>query len=66
MLQRQSPVQTCARRWMIQLAIGPTSLGMCRFCREVREFKNSIDTGVTMDNPGRIRLLFHHPPQQVS
>ena len=42
MLQQRLPVQTCAHHWMIQPADGPTSLGMCRFCREVRKFKNSI------------------------
>ena len=43
MLLQQSPVETCTHNWMIQPAAGPTSLGMCRFCREVREFKNWVD-----------------------
>jgi len=43
MLQQQSPVQTCAHHWMIQPAISPTSMGMCRFCLELREFKDSPD-----------------------
>jgi len=34
--------QTCRHYWLIEPANSPVSLGLCRFCFETREFKNSI------------------------
>ncbi len=36
--------------WVIQPADGPVSLGVCKFCRETREFRNYID--IWEWNPG--------------
>ena len=32
----------CNHHWIIESPNGPTSIGKCRACGEVREFKNSI------------------------
>ena len=32
----------CRQHWIIEPADGPVSRGMCRVCRETREFRNSI------------------------
>ena len=33
----------CTHHWMIETSSGPTSKGVCRLCREDREFDNSPD-----------------------
>ena len=33
---------TCRHHWVIELANGPVSWGVCQICHEVKEFKNSI------------------------
>ena len=33
---------TCCHHWIIEMANGPISRGMCRNCFESREFKNSV------------------------
>jgi len=38
-------VETCRHHWLIEPAEGPTSSGVCRFCHEAREFKNSVNKG---------------------
>ena len=35
-------VITCRHHWMIEPANGPTSIGICRNCREIKEFTNSV------------------------
>ena len=35
-------VITCRHHWMIEPANGPTSIGICRNCREIKEFTNSL------------------------
>ena len=35
--------RTCSHHWVIQPADGPVSLGVCKFCRETREFRNHLD-----------------------
>ena len=51
MLTRQGPalaeIETqiellCRHYWIIEPAKGPVSKGECRYCRETREFQNSI------------------------
>ncbi len=32
----------CNHHWVIESPNGPTSVGRCRACGEIREFKNSI------------------------
>lgn len=32
----------CKHYWMIEVADGPMSRGMCKYCGEAREFFNSI------------------------
>jgi hypothetical protein len=34
-------VPTCRHHWIIESPHGATSLGRCKRCREVREFRNS-------------------------
>lgn len=34
---------TCRHHWDIKVPEGPVSLGVCRYCGEVREFQNSRD-----------------------
>ena len=43
MVVQQISVETCRHHWMIQPADGPVSLGVCQFCFDAKEFKNSID-----------------------
>jgi hypothetical protein len=32
----------CAHHWLIEPAKGPTSVGVCKLCGEVREFSNQF------------------------
>ena len=32
----------CKHHWIIEPATGPISVGVCEFCHESREFKNTI------------------------
>lgn len=34
--------QPCQHHWIIRIANGPKSRGVCKLCKEVREFRNSI------------------------
>jgi len=36
-----TPIQ-CAHHWLIEPAKGPTSIGACKLCGEVREFSNQF------------------------
>ena len=40
MVEAVEPI--CPHRWSIESPNGPTSYGKCKYCGEVREFKNSI------------------------
>jgi len=51
MLTRQEPALAetetqiellCRHYWIIEPANGPVSKGECRYCRETREFQNSV------------------------
>ena len=35
-------VPTCCHHWIIEMANGPISRGVCQKCSESREFKNSV------------------------
>ena len=35
--------QGCCHHWLIEGATGPISRGVCKFCREEREFSNRLD-----------------------
>ena len=52
MVVQQISVDTCSHHWMIQPADGPVSLGVCQFCFEAKEFKNSIDKWSFERSPG--------------
>ena len=39
--RQENPV--CAHHWVIEPNDHPTSLGVCRLCKEVREFNNFIE-----------------------
>jgi hypothetical protein len=42
-MQAEEPAPPpCRHHWIIETANGPSSLGVCQFCWETREFKNSI------------------------
>ena len=44
---------------VIEPANGPISVGVCKFCLETREFKNSIDTSeLPLNLPGSKQRLF--------
>jgi len=34
----------CAHYWILEIANGPTSTGMCKLCGTTKEFTNTIDT----------------------
>ncbi len=40
----------CTHHWMIDSPNGPTSLGRCRDCDEVREFPNSCEDTIRVNN----------------
>ena len=42
----QMKVDACVHHWLIAIADGPVSMGICKLCHAVREFKNSIYVGV--------------------
>ena len=42
--QVQAPPVTCRHHWIIEEPVGPVSMGVCRVCSEVREFKNYIES----------------------
>ena len=39
-------VATCAHYWLIGIADGPVSIGTCKLCGAVKEFKNSTYIGM--------------------
>jgi len=42
-LQGWIKVHNHTHRWMIASPSGPTSEGKCKICKEVRDFRNSLD-----------------------
>lgn len=51
----------CAHHWEIERANGPTSRGICKFCRDQRDFSNTIDslymTGTITPSEKQTRVL---------
>ncbi len=45
-----SAAPTCCHHWIIEMANGPISRGVCQKCFESREFKNSV-FGIERDFP---------------
>ena len=41
-LLEEQQVSSCRHHWMIETANGPTSTGICRNCREIKQFTNSV------------------------
>ncbi len=42
----------CHHYWVIEVAAGPVSRGVCQLCQEVRQFKNYIEeTSLEDDEP---------------
>ena len=39
----------CRHHWVIGPSDGPVSAGVCKFCHETREFKNSIGTSESVE-----------------
>ena len=55
----EAPVaQTCCHHWNILPADGPVSSGVCQFCFERREFKNSMDDWSFFKETVRVRNEF--------
>ena len=40
----------CRHHWIIEAPTGPVSVGVCRLCEEVREFKNYIESAPWVDD----------------
>ena len=40
--------EVCVHYWIIDPPDGPVSRGLCRDCREVRDFKNFLDSDSVM------------------
>ncbi len=40
----------CRHHWIIDTPTGPVSVGVCRLCGAVREFRNSLDQSGWEDN----------------
>ena len=40
----------CRHYWIIEAPTGPVSIGACRLCKEVREFKNYIEEAPQVDD----------------
>ncbi len=58
-IEQTSPSRVgCAHYWVIEQARGPKSRGVCKFCREEREFLNSVPESVIM---GRHHRVFEMP-----
>ena len=57
MSTQQARAKTCLHHWMIPPADGPVSLGVCQFCRETREFKNSFEIPDYGRDPSRKTTL---------
>ena len=43
--------QTCQHYWVIEPPTGPTSLGICKYCRAEREFNNFIEESFEEPRP---------------
>jgi len=41
-LEEERRPTTCSHHWIIEIATGPTSAGVCQRCHEMREFKNYL------------------------
>ncbi len=51
------PLSACCHHWVIQPATGPASLGECRNCGEVREFKNYVEASSWGDEKSADQVL---------
>lgn len=46
---------SCRHHWVIQLATGPISSGVCQICDETREFKNYVEAPTWGDDKSNNR-----------
>ncbi|MDE2940606.1 MAG: hypothetical protein OXR67_17065 [Chloroflexota bacterium] len=46
-------VDECSHHWVIQEGDGPTSVGMCRVCGALKEFKNYLEASFWGDKEPR-------------
>ena len=46
-------VPSCQHHWVIQDALGPKSIGMCRVCGDFKEFKSYLDASHWGDDRSR-------------
>ena len=46
---------SCRHHWVIQLATGPISSGVCQICDETREFKNYVEASTWGDDKSNNR-----------
>ncbi len=49
----RNDVQECSHHWVIQEGDGPTSIGVCRVCGQLKEFKNYLAASHWGDDRGR-------------
>ena len=40
--EKEALLALCRHHWIIEVANGPVSRGVCRNCQEIRQFRNSI------------------------
>ena len=45
----------CTHHWMIETSSGPNSKGVCRLCKEEREFDNSLDASYWAEQAKKTR-----------
>ncbi len=49
----EDSVPSCQHHWVIQDALGPVSIGMCRVCGDYKEFKNYLEASHWGDERSR-------------
>lgn len=64
---RQPPArQGCCHHWMIEPAMRPISVGVCRFCGEEREFSNDMSVRLKESKESEVWLQIHGLHQLIT
>ena len=58
--------EACRHHWIIEAPMGPVSNGVCQVCKEVREFKNYIETAPWAEDSAVIQLSGQFPAASSS
>ena len=48
--EASAPEQKCCHHWVVDMAAGPTSQGVCILCGAQKEFKNYLPDCLAVDN----------------